>query len=107
LKVAIVLWLRRKNTPVRLVAFVLYSWSGGRRMVVIELAKFRAPWPLILAILLLQWTTNVSHSPLGFADYFAGAAEQSKALIAHGITGHTHDIVNGAWLKYCFVFLAA
>ena len=43
-------------------------------MVVKEMARFRAPWPLILLVLLLGWTTNVSHSPLGFADFFAGEA---------------------------------
>jgi hypothetical protein len=60
------------------------------------MAKFGIPWPCILLVLLLGWTQNIRHDPISFAEFFAGASEQSKALGGLGLQGHTHDITNGA-----------
>lgn len=63
-------------------------------MVVQELHKGNVPWPMILLVLLLGWTTNVSHTPIGFSEYFAGAGAQSDALSTVA-RGHAHDLANG------------
>ena len=70
-------------------------------MVVAEMLRARIPWPLILIVLLLGWTANVGHGPIGYAEFFAGQAEQSKAFEGVGLRGHTHDIKNGRHYDIC------
>ena len=72
-------------------------------MVVAELARLGVPWPMILLMLLLAWSTNVSHTPIGFADFFSGEDAQTAAFREdHYMQGHSHDIRNGR----AFDFLA-
>ena len=71
----------------------------SRSMVVKEMLGFGAPWPLILTVLLLQWTLNIAHGPIKFSDYFSGQGEQARALTAIGLTGHAHDLARGGCLK--------
>ena len=61
-------------------------------MVVAELAKLGMPWPMILVMLLLAWSSNVSHSPIGFVELFSGAESQTHAFREGGLQGHSHDI---------------
>jgi len=64
-------------------------------MVVLELKRAGAPWPLMLCILLLGWTANLHHSPISFADLFSGEQAQANALMEAGKVGHAHDIKHG------------
>ena len=68
-------------------------------MVVVEMKAMGMPWPLVLAVLLLQWTNNISHTSIEFAEFFAGRGEQSKALGDVGLHGHAHDLLNGLDLR--------
>lgn len=79
------------------VCVVTSSFCGT--MVVRELLAGGVPWPMILLVLLLKWTGNISHTPIGYCELFAGEAAQSRALEQRGISGHTHDICNGLRLK--------
>ena len=72
-----------------------FSLSLFCTMVVVEMEAMGMPWPLVLVVLLLQWTQNVSHTPIGFAEFFAGHGEQSKALGDVGLQGHAHDLSYG------------
>lgn len=63
--------------------------------------QFGLPWPVVLLVLLLGWTSNISHAPIGFAEFFAGQGEQSKALAAAGVSGHAHDLEYGPGLVRC------
>ena len=69
-------------------------------MVVVELAKLGAPWPLILICLLLGWSSNVPKSPIAFAGFFAGKEAQEKALRQCELAGHSHDIDRGVVCRY-------
>ncbi len=70
---------------------------------VAELAHLGVPWPMILIMLLLAWSTNVSHEPIGFADFFSGEEAQTAAFREDNhMRGHSHDIRNGR----AFDFLA-
>ena len=59
---------------------ILLSAQVAGHMVVRELLAGGLPWPVILIVLLLKWTANVSHEPIGYCELFAGQAEQSKAF---------------------------
>ena len=64
-------------------------------MVVLELRSLGLPWPMILLILLVQWTENISHTPLQFSAFFEGEGAQSKALWSLKYVGHAHDLTRG------------
>ena len=68
-------------------------------MVVVEMARFGIPWPVILVVLLLMWTENIHHGPVNFVEYFAGVGEQTQALVQHGLIGHAHDLDYGCNLR--------
>ena len=68
-------------------------------MVVREMLKFGIPWPMILIVLLLGWTTNVAHDPVTFSEFF-GAGEQTQAFLRKGLFGHHHDIERGSSLDF-------
>ena len=64
-------------------------------MVVRGLARLGAPWVLIMACLLLQWTSNVRHHSIHFSEFFAGMEAQASALRERAYTGHAHDLRKG------------
>ncbi len=64
-------------------------------MVVKEL-QGKCPAPLILIVLLLGWTVNVGHTPIGCSEFFAGVASIATAYsqstaVSRGLA-HAHDI---------------
>ena len=63
-----------------------------------QLARLKAPWRLILCILMLTWSDNLHHGPVDFVDFFCGEGAQSAAFRAAGWSGHDHDIRKGAAL---------
>ena len=65
-------------------------------MVVQEVARAHLPWPMILLVLLLRWTSNVHHHQIQFADLFSGQAAQTVALRLFGFLGHSQDLVKGS-----------
>lgn len=64
-------------------------------MVVREMAAWGVPWPVILACLLLVWTTNVHHHPINYSAFFEGERAQANAFDQSGMKGHAHDLSYG------------
>ncbi|CAK9041660.1 unnamed protein product [Durusdinium trenchii] len=70
---------------------------------ILELQRWRAPWALMLLLLLLEFNSKVpSTQNAQFVELFAGQAEVSCALRSCGLSGSTHDInIDPQYMDLC------
>ena len=90
------LWF--KELPIKGRTFVF----KGAHMI-LELQRWRAPWALMLLLLLLEFNSKVpSTENVQFVELFAGQAEVSCALRSCGLFGSTHDInIDPQYMDLC------
>lgn len=69
---------------------------------ILGLERWSAPPVLMLLVLLLLFNTKVDRKcNIEYVEVFAGAAEISKACLANGMVGSSHDISYGPHFDLC------
>ena len=70
---------------------------------IFELQRWRAPWALMLLLLLLQFNSRApAWETVQFVELFDGEAEVSFALRSSGLHGSTHDInISPSYMDLC------
>ena len=63
-------------------------------MLGMDMFRGRVPWPMVLVLLLLRFTTTLPHDrTIDFSEQFAGTAVISAACRSLGLRGHSQDVL--------------